>query len=229
MERKTDLETALAVVMLLAVVLYFVVPAALSGLGGSTGTSAQGSVVATDQPSGAPSGQSVEGGVTLAPESSSSASPSQTGGDVLGTAILPFTTPSALPTSTPPLVDSTHGPGNPPNPQPTVIRPTNPIPRPTTRPNPPPTPTPTPTPTPQPQTVSFTVSLPGAAAVGDTVPGVDASASSGLPVTVSASGACSLAGGVLTFDAVGQCTIVASQAGDANWQPASASQTTDVS
>lgn len=49
---------------------------------------------------------------------------------------------------------------------------------------------------------------------------VSASASSGLPVTFIASGACTVAGATVTLTAVGTCTVTASQAGDANYAPA---------
>jgi hypothetical protein len=50
--------------------------------------------------------------------------------------------------------------------------------------------------------------------------GVTASASSGLPVNFSAAGACSVSDGVVSLNEVGNCTITASQAGDADYNPA---------
>jgi hypothetical protein len=46
---------------------------------------------------------------------------------------------------------------------------------------------------------------------------VTASASSGLPVTFTASGNCTVAGIMVTVTGVGSCTVTASQAGDANY------------
>ncbi len=74
------------------------------------------------------------------------------------------------------------------------------------------------------QTVTFGA-LPTTAAYGSTFP-VTASASSGLPVTIAASGACSISGGIVTMTAgTGTCTLVATQAGNANFKPASATKT----
>jgi hypothetical protein len=47
-----------------------------------------------------------------------------------------------------------------------------------------------------------------------------AASSSGLPVTLAASGACALAAGMVTVLGAGNCTITASQAGDATYLPA---------
>lgn len=49
---------------------------------------------------------------------------------------------------------------------------------------------------------------------------VIASASSGLDVTLSAVGPCTLSGTSLTLDSPGTCTVTASQAGDSTWAPA---------
>src|SRR5207245_226751 len=56
---------------------------------------------------------------------------------------------------------------------------------------------------------------------GDTPLAVTATASSGLPVTFAASGACSVADGTVTLLHAEVCTITASQAGDATYLPAS--------
>jgi hypothetical protein len=48
-----------------------------------------------------------------------------------------------------------------------------------------------------------------------------ATTSSGLPVSYSASGVCSVSGSALTSPAVGACTVTASQAGDESYYPAS--------
>ena len=49
---------------------------------------------------------------------------------------------------------------------------------------------------------------------------VSAAASSGLPVTLAATGACALAGNLVTLPGAGACTLVASQAGSADYEPA---------
>jgi len=46
---------------------------------------------------------------------------------------------------------------------------------------------------------------------------VSATATSGLPVSFSATGSCSVSGTMVTLSGVGTCTITASQPGDANW------------
>ncbi|WP_433852361.1 autotransporter domain-containing protein [Stenotrophomonas nitritireducens] len=77
------------------------------------------------------------------------------------------------------------------------------------------------------QTVSFMPSLPGVAQVGGAPYSVSAVASSGLTPTVSlaaGSSGCVLAGGTLTFTAVGTCVINANQAGDSNWNAAAQAQ-----
>src|SRR4029077_10869961 len=47
-----------------------------------------------------------------------------------------------------------------------------------------------------------------------------ATASSGLPVTFSASGPCTVAAGVVTLTGAGSCTVTASQPGNASYAPA---------
>ncbi len=69
------------------------------------------------------------------------------------------------------------------------------------------------------QTISF-ATLAGKT-YGDAPFAVSATASSGLPVSFTASGVCSIAGGVVTINGAGTCSVVASQAGDANYNPAS--------
>ena len=49
---------------------------------------------------------------------------------------------------------------------------------------------------------------------------VSATASSGLPVSFAANGLCTVQGAVVTLTGAGSCTITASQAGDANFNPA---------
>jgi hypothetical protein len=56
--------------------------------------------------------------------------------------------------------------------------------------------------------------------IGEPAFGVTATASSGLPVSFSAAGVCSVAGGVVSLNAVGTCTITASQLGDTHYNPA---------
>lgn len=62
---------------------------------------------------------------------------------------------------------------------------------------------------------------------GETVP-VEASATSGLPVTFEASGACTLLDDDLVATGVGPCEVTATQAGDSETEPASARQAVDV-
>lgn len=77
------------------------------------------------------------------------------------------------------------------------------------------------------QTVGFMPSLPSLVQVGGAPYSVTAVASSGLTPTVSlaaGSSGCVLAGGTLTFTAVGTCMINANQAGDSNWNAAAQAQ-----
>jgi hypothetical protein len=55
---------------------------------------------------------------------------------------------------------------------------------------------------------------------GDPDVGVDATASSGLPVSFSASGSCTVGGGAVHLTRAGSCTITASQAGNVNYNAA---------
>jgi hypothetical protein len=68
------------------------------------------------------------------------------------------------------------------------------------------------------QTISFDP-LPNHT-MGEPAFGVTATASSGLPVSFSAAGACSMSNGMVSLNAVGICTITAGQAGDARYNPA---------
>ena len=77
------------------------------------------------------------------------------------------------------------------------------------------------------QTVDFTALPAGLTYAGDPVTLV-ASATFGMPVTFSASGACTVDGDVLTLSGVGDCTVTAAQAGDSETEPASSSQTVSV-
>jgi sulfur relay (sulfurtransferase) DsrF/TusC family protein len=71
-----------------------------------------------------------------------------------------------------------------------------------------------------PQSIAFGSSAPAAAHYGGPSYAVAAGASSGLPVSLSAAGACALAGSTVTFVGVGTCTLTASQAGSALYEPA---------
>ena len=76
------------------------------------------------------------------------------------------------------------------------------------------------------QTVSFTSSPPTPARYGGTYTPT-ASASSGLPVTISldaGSTGCTLSSGTLTFASVGTCKLKATQGGNSSFNPASATQ-----
>ncbi|WP_448630478.1 fibronectin type III domain-containing protein [Cellulomonas soli] len=79
----------------------------------------------------------------------------------------------------------------------------------------------------RPQTVTFDA-LPAGLAYEGTPVVLQASASSGLPVTFVASGACTVTDGSLQLSGVGPCEVTASQAGDAQTEPAQATQTVDV-
>lgn len=69
------------------------------------------------------------------------------------------------------------------------------------------------------QTISF--ANPGTQTVGTTL-NLSASASSGLAVSFTAAGDCSLSGSTLSFSGAGNCTVTAEQAGNAAWLPAAA-------
>ena len=72
----------------------------------------------------------------------------------------------------------------------------------------------------QPQTISFTVNPPSTAAYGSNFT-VAASASSGLGVAYTHSGACSNLGGTYTMtSSSGTCTVIVNQAGSASFAPA---------
>ena len=73
-------------------------------------------------------------------------------------------------------------------------------------------------PTSQPQTIGFDA-LPDRT-VGDPPFTVAATASSGLPVSFAASGQCTVSGDLVTLTGAGSCTVTASQAGNATYQPA---------
>ncbi len=66
--------------------------------------------------------------------------------------------------------------------------------------------------------------------LGETPPTPAATSDTGLSVTYTAGPAdvCSIIGTTITLVAVGTCAVTANQAGDADWQPASASQSFDV-
>jgi len=71
---------------------------------------------------------------------------------------------------------------------------------------------------PAPQTITFN---PIAAQIYGNPPfAVNASASSGLPVSFAASGSCALSGNTVTLTAAGDCSVTASQAGNGDYQAA---------
>ena len=113
----------------------------------------------------------------------------------------------------------------PPTPTPTPT--STPAPTSTTTSTPTPTPTPNPTPTPTPkqtQKISFTSTAPAHPIVNGFPYTVAASASSGLPVTLTLDGSstgCTLAGATVSFSAAGTCVIDANQAGNATYNAAS--------
>ena len=78
------------------------------------------------------------------------------------------------------------------------------------------------------QTITFTSTAPAGATVGGATYNVTATASSGLPVTLTidpaASAVCSISGSTVSFLAVGTCVIDANQPGDANYNPAPQAQ-----
>ncbi len=78
------------------------------------------------------------------------------------------------------------------------------------------------------QTISFTTTAPATVAVGDPPYTVAATATSGLPVTLSidasANGVCTFSGSSVTFEHAGTCVINANQAGDADWNAAPQAQ-----
>ena len=74
------------------------------------------------------------------------------------------------------------------------------------------------------QTISYTSTAPSLALVGGATYTPTATASSGLVVAITvdatSSSVCSISGGVVSFNAVGTCTINANQAGNANYNAA---------
>ncbi len=70
----------------------------------------------------------------------------------------------------------------------------------------------------QSQTISF--ASPGAHTYGDAPFTLTATASSGLPVTFSASGACAITGSTVTITAAGSCALTANQPGNTTYSPA---------
>lgn len=81
------------------------------------------------------------------------------------------------------------------------------------------------------QTISFTSTNPSPVQIDDPSYTPQATASSGLPVTISlaaASTGCSLSAGVVSFTAEGTCVIEANQAGDDLWAAAAVQQSITV-
>ncbi|MEM8905849.1 MAG: hypothetical protein AAGF02_19265, partial [Actinomycetota bacterium] len=75
---------------------------------------------------------------------------------------------------------------------------------------------------------SVSIDAPASMRVEDSA-AVAGSSSAGLPVALSASGACRLSGSTLTATGEGTCTVSATQAGDADHDPGSATSTVAVS
>jgi hypothetical protein len=82
-----------------------------------------------------------------------------------------------------------------------------------------------PPPAPAAQTVSFTSEPPTAPVVGQTWAVSTRGGASGNPVTLSATGGCTVSGATVTFAHAGTCTVRADQAGSATNAPGSASRT----
>lgn len=80
---------------------------------------------------------------------------------------------------------------------------------------------------PRPQRVTL-AGLPGRSSWGAEPVVVTATATSGLDVALSAEGACDLDGRRLRWTGVGGCSVLARQAGDRDWQPATARVTVAV-
>ena len=83
-------------------------------------------------------------------------------------------------------------------------------------------------PTLSPQSISFTSAAPGSAVVDGAAYTAAALASSGLAVVftvpAASAGVCTIAGATVSFVGAGTCTIVASQPGNASYEPASPAQ-----
>jgi alpha-L-rhamnosidase len=75
---------------------------------------------------------------------------------------------------------------------------------------------------------SIAIEAPESAAFGDKEVTVTASASSGLPVTLAVTGACELDGSTLRMTGSGNCTLAGSQAGDDNYNAASATRSISI-
>lgn len=82
------------------------------------------------------------------------------------------------------------------------------------------------------QTIAFTSLAPTGALVGDTYAVSATGGGSGNPVVFAiapaADGVCSIQGSQVSFDAIGECVVVANQAGDADYGSATASQSIPV-
>jgi hypothetical protein len=154
-------------------------------------------------------------------------------------------TPPATPSPTP---MATPSPTAAPTPSPTPLPTASPTPVPTPSPTPAPTPTPSPTPAPTaspvPTATAVPTPTPTAALISQTITfptpttkvygsadfAAGATASSGLAVSYSSSGTCSMVGTNVHLTAAGSCTVTASQAGNATYAAAaSISRTFTVS
>ncbi|WP_341925337.1 lamin tail domain-containing protein [Nocardioides psychrotolerans] len=85
-----------------------------------------------------------------------------------------------------------------------------------------------PTPPAQPQVVTFTSQPPVTPVVGQTWTVTTQGGASGNPVTLAASGACTVTGTTVTFSDPGTCTVNAAQQGNASYEPGSAVRTITV-
>ncbi|HEX3511229.1 MAG TPA: hypothetical protein VHT27_09040 [Solirubrobacteraceae bacterium] len=72
------------------------------------------------------------------------------------------------------------------------------------------------------QTIAFASSPPPAAHLGDGPYVLAATATSGLAVTLASEtpAVCTISGATVSYDAVGTCTVLATQAGSSDWEPA---------
>ena len=77
-------------------------------------------------------------------------------------------------------------------------------------------------------TQTITITAPATKTFGDPDFQVTASSTSGLPVTLTAGGGCAITGTTVHINAVGPCTITGTQAGNFNYEPATATATIQV-
>jgi hypothetical protein len=77
-------------------------------------------------------------------------------------------------------------------------------------------------------TQTITIAAPSIKTLGDPDFAVSAAASSGLPVTLSAAGSCTVSGTTVHITAIGTCTLTGTQAGNGTYGPATATATINV-